>query len=88
MAEGSEEVQQEVPEAAPAEPEPETPDAPEEPQGPGRGARIVAGLRRFKDDVTEVRSGLECGMTFDGFTDLKQNDIVEVFQLEERTRTL
>ena len=48
----------------------------------------ITNLRRFKDDVTEVRSGLECGMTFDGFTDLKQNDIVEVFQLEERTRTL
>ena len=47
MAEGTEGVQEEVPEAAPAEPEPETPDAPEEPQGPGRGARIVAGLRRF-----------------------------------------
>ncbi len=48
----------------------------------------ITNLRRFKDDVTEVRSGLECGMTFEGFTELKQNDIVEVFQLEERTRTL
>ena len=49
MAEDTEEVQEHVPDEAETETEaePETPDAPEEPQGPGRGARIVARLRRF-----------------------------------------
>ena len=49
MAEDTEEVQEHVPDEAETETEaePETPDAPEEPQRPGRGARFVAGLRRF-----------------------------------------
>ena len=45
----------------------------------------ISSLRRFKDDVKEVLSGYECGLTFDKFQDLKQGDIVEPFILEEIT---
>jgi len=40
-------------------------------------------LRRFKDDVKEVASGYECGISLDHFTDLKEGDIVEAFIMEE-----
>ena len=46
----------------------------------------ISNLRRFKDDVAEVRSGLECGMTLENFQDIKQGDIIEVFETEERER--
>ena len=49
---------------------------------------VIASLRRFKDDVAEVRAGLECGVTFDNTTDLKAGDFVETFEVEERERTL
>ncbi|MBV7255951.1 translation initiation factor IF-2 [Pacificimonas sp. WHA3] len=48
----------------------------------------VASLRRFKDDVDEVRSGLECGVVFDSFKDIKPGDMLETFEVEERERTL
>ncbi|MGK2910928.1 MAG: translation initiation factor IF-2 [Sphingobium sp.] len=49
----------------------------------------IASLRRFKDDVSEVRAGLECGVTFtQNFTDLKAGDYLETFEVEERARTL
>jgi translation initiation factor IF-2 len=48
----------------------------------------IASLRRFKDDVPEVRAGLECGITIEGSTDIKPGDIVETFEVEERARTL
>jgi len=48
----------------------------------------IASLRRFKDDVPEVRAGLECGITIEGSTDIKAGDIVETFEVEERERTL
>ncbi|ART93192.1 translation initiation factor 2 (bIF-2) [Zymomonas mobilis] len=48
----------------------------------------IASLRRFKDDVPEVRAGLECGITLEGSTDIKAGDIVETFEVEERARTL
>ncbi|WP_129794245.1 translation initiation factor IF-2 [Sphingosinicella sp. CPCC 101087] len=48
----------------------------------------IASLRRFKDDVPEVRAGLECGVTFENTTDLKPGDFVETFEVEERERTL
>jgi len=40
-------------------------------------------LKRFKDDAREVREGLECGLTLDGYNDLKESDIVEAFEIEE-----
>jgi translation initiation factor IF-2 len=43
----------------------------------------LASLRREKDDVREVREGMECGMRLDGFNDLKEGDILEVYRIEE-----
>lgn len=48
----------------------------------------IASLRRFKDDVAEVRSGLECGVTFTDFKDIKPGDYLETFEVEERERIL
>ena len=48
----------------------------------------ISSLRRFKDDVPEVRAGLECGITLESTTDIKPGDIVETFEVEERERTL
>ena len=40
-------------------------------------------LRRFKDDVKEIQSGYECGMTVENFNDIKEGDVFEVFIMEE-----
>jgi translation initiation factor IF-2 len=48
----------------------------------------IASLRRFKDDVAEVRAGLECGVVLEGTNDIKAGDILETFEVEERARTL
>ncbi len=48
----------------------------------------VSSLRRFKDDVAEVRTGLECGIGLENNTDIKPGDIIETFEIEERERTL
>ena len=42
----------------------------------------IGSLRRFKDDASEVKSGLECGIGFDKFNDIKVGDIIEVFAME------
>lgn len=49
---------------------------------------IIQSLRRFKDDVPEVRGGLECGVVLEGTNDIKPGDILEVFDVEMRERTL
>lgn len=51
-------------------------------------ATVIASLRRFKDDVDEVRSGLECGVVLEDTNDVKAGDTLEVFEVEERERTL
>jgi translation initiation factor IF-2 len=48
----------------------------------------IASLRRFKDDVAEVRAGLECGVVLEGTNDIKAGDILETFEVEERERTV
>ncbi len=48
----------------------------------------VAGLKRFKDDVKEVKSGLECGIRLDNFADFEPGDIVEFFEIELKKATL
>ena len=48
----------------------------------------IASLRRFKDDVAEVRAGLECGVVLQDTNDIKAGDMLEVFEVEERERTL
>ncbi len=45
-------------------------------------------LQRFKDEVREVRDGMECGMSFENYQDLKKGDIIECFTVEEFARTL
>ncbi|QZD88986.1 translation initiation factor IF-2 [Qipengyuania aurantiaca] len=51
-------------------------------------ATTIASLRRFKDDVDEVRAGLECGVVLADTNDIKPGDQLEVFEVEERERTL
>jgi len=51
-------------------------------------ATTIASLRRFKDDVAEVRAGLECGVVLADTNDVKPGDMLEVFEVEERERTL
>ncbi len=48
----------------------------------------VASLKRFKDDVREVRDGFECGIGISNFNDLKSGDLVETYSVEEVARTL
>jgi translation initiation factor IF-2 len=45
-------------------------------------------LKRFKDDVNEVQSGQECGMSFANFQDIKSGDLIECFTVEQVARTL
>ena len=45
-------------------------------------------LRRFKDDVNEVRAGTECGMSFENYDDIKVGDVIEAFEVEIVARTL
>ncbi|MFQ9636159.1 MAG: translation initiation factor IF-2 [Eisenbergiella sp.] len=46
----------------------------------------LASLKRFKDDVKEVRSGYECGLVFDGFDQIQEGDIVEAYIMVEVPR--
>ena len=46
----------------------------------------LASLKRFKDDVKEVAKGYECGMQIEGYNDLKEGDIIEVFVMEQVKR--
>ena len=46
----------------------------------------IQSLRRFKDDVREVREGFECGLSLTDFQDLKQGDLIETFELRELAR--
>jgi translation initiation factor IF-2 len=59
----------------------------EYPKGEGQAAELGS-LKRFKDDVKEVSSNMECGLTIKNFSDLKPGDIVEAFEEEEVKRTL
>jgi len=48
----------------------------------------INNLRRFKDDVNDVKSGQECGMTFENYHDFRAGDVVEVYELNEVERKL
>ena len=48
----------------------------------------IGQLKRFKDDVNEVKSGYECGLSIKGFNDIKEGDIIEGFEIQEVKRTL
>jgi translation initiation factor IF-2 len=47
----------------------------------------IGSLRRFKDDVSEVKTGFECGIGFDKYNDLKVGDRIEVFTMERVAAT-
>jgi translation initiation factor IF-2 len=48
----------------------------------------IGGLRRFKDDVSTVEHGMECGILLDGYSDIKPGDIIECYEIEEIAATL
>ena len=45
-------------------------------------------LKRFKDDIKEVKEGYECGLTLRGYNDIKEGDQLEVFEVREIARAL
>jgi translation initiation factor IF-2 len=45
-------------------------------------------LKRFKDDVREVKAGFECGLSIKNFNDIEQKDQLEVYEIVEVSRTL
>ena len=57
---------------------------------PREGTQIfegnLASLKRFKDDVKEVKAGYECGLVFEGFNDIAELDIVEAYTMVEVPR--
>jgi translation initiation factor IF-2 len=48
----------------------------------------IGSLKRFKDDVREVREGYECGIGIEGFNDVKVGDVIECYRVEEVARSL
>ena len=53
-----------------------------------RDDTAIESLRRVKDDLSEVRNGLECGIKLVGFDDIKVDDVIDVYELVKVTRTL
>ncbi|HET7849496.1 MAG TPA: EF-Tu/IF-2/RF-3 family GTPase, partial [Pseudolabrys sp.] len=45
-------------------------------------------LKRFKDDVREVGNGMECGMAFENYQDMRQGDVIECYRVEQIQRSL
>jgi translation initiation factor IF-2 len=45
-------------------------------------------LKRFKDEVKEVKSGFECGMAFENYEDIRVGDMIECFEIQEFARTV
>jgi translation initiation factor IF-2 len=48
----------------------------------------IAALKRFKDDAREVKEGTECGISLEGFQDVKEKDIIEAYEIEQVKQTL
>ncbi len=48
----------------------------------------LATLKRLKDDAREVKEGVECGMSFENYQDLREGDVIEAFEVEEVARSL
>jgi bacterial translation initiation factor 2 (bIF-2) len=48
----------------------------------------LSSLKRFKDDVKEVETGFECGLTLAGYDDIKVGDIIEAYETVETKRKL
>ena len=49
---------------------------------------VLKTLKRFKEDVKEVKSGFECGIAFENYEDIKEKDVVECYELVEQKRSL
>jgi translation initiation factor IF-2 len=49
---------------------------------------VLKTLKRFKEDVKDVREGFECGMAFENYEDLREGDQIEAFELEQVTRSI
>jgi len=49
---------------------------------------VLKTLKRFKDEVKEVKEGMECGMAFENYDDIKEGDIIECFEVVEEARQL
>jgi translation initiation factor IF-2 len=47
----------------------------------------IATLKRVQDDVREVQQGFECGLTIEGYNDVKEGDVLEVYTVKEVART-
>jgi translation initiation factor IF-2 len=45
-------------------------------------------LKRFKDEVKEVKEGMECGMAFENYDDIKENDVIECYEIVTEARTM
>jgi translation initiation factor IF-2 len=43
----------------------------------------MSALKRFKDDVKDVAEGFECGISLEGFSEIKEKDVIESFDVEE-----
>ena len=52
------------------------------------GTGELDSLKRFKDDVREVKAGFECGISLKNYNDIKEGDQLEVFDVKEVARTL
>jgi len=48
----------------------------------------LASLKRYKEDVSEVKQAFECGLKIEGYDDVKVDDIVEAYRIEQVQRTL
>ena len=48
----------------------------------------LGSLKRFKDDVREVREGFECGIGIEGYNDIREGDVIEAYEIEQVARTL
>jgi translation initiation factor IF-2 len=55
---------------------------------PSDKVATLESLKRFKDDVREVREGFECGLKISGYDDVKVDDVIEAYKVEVRQRTL
>ncbi|NQZ14550.1 MAG: translation initiation factor IF-2, partial [Alphaproteobacteria bacterium] len=45
-------------------------------------------LKRFKDEVKEVKEGMECGMAFENYDDIKEKDVIECYEIVAEARSL
>ena len=48
----------------------------------------ISSLKRFKDDVKEVKTGMECGISIKNFNDIKVDDVIEVYEIIEVKQTI